>query len=129
MWLTKFLDITSRLFPSDPLADLGEVVSRLNPDKIYIENVRAILGTSHNKAVKICETAVQQGLFNRGIEVLCPDGSVATSVRIEDELPPEVNCWIEVDGQFEEKTIPTSSLDKITFYQLSSNAPSALIHR
>ncbi len=128
MWLAKFLDITSNLLQPDPIAGIEEALARLNPDKIYVENVRSVLGISHKRAVGVCETAVRHGLFKRGVEVLCPDGSVGVSASREEDLPSSVNCWTQEVGGYEEKTFPTDTLQKITFYQLDDQPKPAVLH-
>jgi hypothetical protein len=99
----------------------AEALAALNPDKIYVENVRNILNVSSSHALRICETAVRQGLFETGIEVLCPDGAVVASAKKEEELPERVPCWKEEDGHMEEVNIATSSLDKKKFYRLNES--------
>ena len=128
MWLTRFLDIISRDTPANPLSGIEDAVAKLNPDKIYVENVRSVLGVSYPAAVKICETAVRQGLFNRGIEVLCPDGSVAVSAPTENELPPTVHCWTQEGGNYEEITLATDALRKVAFYKLNDESSATLLH-
>lgn len=126
MWLTKFLDIISRILPYNPTSGIEDALARLNPDKIYIENVRSVLGVSHRKALSICESAVRQGFFRRGVEVLCPDGAVAASADVEANLPSTVNCWIQEDGHYEEAEFPTNTLRRVTFYQLNDQATTVL---
>jgi hypothetical protein len=96
--------------------------SALNPQRIYVENVRALLGTNSWIAKQICETAVRQGLFVKRIQVLCPDGGVAVTVSDEGAIPPNVLCWREVDGELEETVESTDRLDKLEFYQLARAA-------
>lgn len=110
------------LVPKDLIAGKLQELSRLNPDKIYPENVRSILGVSHGIAVGICETAVRQGLFQTGIEVLCPDGTVAAIAKTEKELPKIVRCWMEQGGFPEEVDLPTDTLEKHKFYRLNENS-------
>lgn len=129
MWLTKFLDIIGKLLPSNPLSGKEEALARLNPDKIYTENVRSVLGVSHKAALEVCERAVRQGFFRRGVEVMCPDGAVAASADSEATLPPMVRCWMEENGNFEEVELPTNTLRKVTFYRLDDQAAAAVIHR
>jgi hypothetical protein len=99
-------------------------LSSLDPEKIYIENVRSILGVSYSSAMRICETAVRQGLFKRFVEVKCPDGAVAASANTEAELPKTVRCWTETDGHLEEVEFSTESLAKATFYRLNEQSDS-----
>jgi hypothetical protein len=119
MWLEKFLDTIRRVLPSNPLAGKEEALAQLDPEKIYKENVRSLLGVSEEEAERICETAVRQGLFSRGVEVLCPNGSAAAMADSEEELPPIVICWQEIDGHPEEAPLPTEQLRKVTFYRLN----------
>lgn len=122
MWFGKFLNTIREVIHLDPLSGINqEALSRLNPKKIYVENVRSILGISHKRAKSLCETAVRRGVFARGIEVLCPDSTVATSSDRESSLPTTVICLIAEGGNYEEREFSTISLDKITFYRLSDS--------
>jgi hypothetical protein len=115
----KLLDIISGFLSVNPLAGKEELLAQLNPNKIYVENIRSLLGVSSKAAQAICETAVRQGLFSRKIEVMCPDGSVAETADSEDRLSEFVPCRIEEDGQPDEVPTPTASLRKAVFYQLN----------
>ena len=112
----RFLKIISDRLVATP-ARL-KVFSALDTQRIYVENVRALLGTSTWIARQICETAVRQGLFVKRIQVLCPDGAVALTVDDEKAVPEEVQCWREVDGELEPVAERTERLDRLEFYQL-----------
>lgn len=103
--------------PSIPTQRL-KLLSRLNPDKFYVENVRSLLGVSTWQARQICETAVRQRVFDRLIEVQCPDGSIALEADSEEALPLTVECAYEKDGEYEVEEFTTASLKKGTFYRL-----------
>jgi hypothetical protein len=77
-----------------------------------------MLGVSARQAHNICESAVRRGIFQRRVEVICPDGSVAVSADAESELPETVRCWKEEDGGFEPTQISTAALQKTIFYAL-----------
>jgi len=96
--------------------------SALDTQHIYVENVRALLGTNTWIARQICETAVRQGLFVKRIQVLCPDGAVAVTVTDEKVVPDEVQCWREIDGELEPFAERTERLDRLEFYQLVRTA-------
>ena len=108
----------------------SEALSQLDPDKIYVENVRSVLGVSSKEAERICESAVRQGVFDRFIEVLCPDGVVAAQAASDAELPDTVMCWTDEGGwtddggptyeggTIEETEIPVRKLRKRIFYRL-----------
>ncbi len=91
--------------------------SSLRPQRIYVENVRSLLGTNSWIAKQICETAVRQGIFIKRVQVLCPDGSVAITVDDVEDIPATVNCRKEVDGETEDTIEPTDRLDRLEFYQ------------
>jgi hypothetical protein len=119
MLFKKFLDLISRFFlPSSLPLGLSRELSRLDPHKIYVENVRSILGVSSKAAEEVCETAVRRGIFRRMVEVLCPDGSVAAVADSENHLPGKVQCIEDEDGHFSEVEVATKSLQKKRFYQL-----------
>ena len=124
MSLTKFLETINKFIPVDVLSGKEYALAKLDPDKIYIENIRSILNVSHRRAITICETAVRQGAFQRGVEVVCSDGSVVASSDSEDNLPPSVYCWKEEDGHSEQIEVATSSLSKIIFYRQKNIPPS-----
>jgi hypothetical protein len=135
MWLTKLLDSISHIFPSDPIEDIKKSLARvpqdrrLDPEKFYVETVRYLLGVSEQRAADICEAAVRQGFLKRGIEVLCPDDTVAASAESEAKLPATVRCWKEEDGEVFEDELPTSSLRRLTYYRLNEQGTAALYAR
>jgi hypothetical protein len=125
MFLEKFLNAMARHLPSKGLST--DALSKLNPDKIYVENVRSLLGVSHSNAVEILEDGLKQGLLRRGVEVMCPDGAVAASAETENELPQTVTCWTEEDGHPEEVQLSTDSLRKVRFYKLNDRPTSIAV--
>jgi hypothetical protein len=120
--LARFFEIISKLLPDRGFAGKEEAIARLDPNKIYLENVRSVLGVSSGSAARICETAVRQGLFRKYVEVVCPDGAVAVSAEFDAELPETVRCWKEEDGNFEEVEFSTRGLSKTTFYRLNDES-------
>lgn len=123
--LKRLFQIISKAVPGPDLSrQEAELIARLNPDKFYVENVRSILGISSATATRICETAVRQGLFERRIEVRCPDGAVAASADSEAHLPERVRCWTREEGHLHPADLSTRDLEKTTFYRLNdSSAP------
>jgi hypothetical protein len=121
--LEKLFQIISKVAPTPNLSEKqAELLSCLNPDKFYIENVRSVLGVSHAAAVQICEAAVRQGLFERRVEVVCPDGAVVASADTEANLPETVRCWHEEQGLLEPEELPTRQLEKTIFYRLNDKS-------
>jgi hypothetical protein len=109
----------------DPLAGKGAAIAKLNPEKIYLENVRSVLGVSAFQAKLYCETAVRRGVFRKRVEVVCPDGSVAASADDESGLPDFVRCWQEDGGEFTQVQYATRDLRKVSFYQMNYDRAAA----
>ena len=119
MLLTRFLNAISRYVPGDPfMSGSPSDIAKLDPEKIYVENVRAAMRVSTKRARLYCDTAVRQGIFERWVEVIAPDDVVAVSARTEDELPKIIHRWVERDGEFQELMLQTGELPKRTFYRL-----------
>lgn len=122
MWFEGFFDTISRwIGPGrQQRFDLAEL-SKLDPSRFYVENVRALLNTSTEAAREICEAAVRRGTFVRGIDILCPDGSVAASADTEDGLPPAVDCVVEdLDSGFARVVaMPSANLARDVYYRLA----------
>jgi hypothetical protein len=115
----RFLRTISSVLPSGLSVKETKLLAQLNPRRIYVENVRSLLGVSRSEAVRILETAVRQGVFERRIEVMCPDGTVAASAESEESLPTTVPCYAnDEDGYPEETSVPSRTLRKAVFYRL-----------
>jgi hypothetical protein len=123
--LLRFLDTMAKRFPAKAVS--REALEQLNPDKIYVENVRSLLNISHSNAVQILDDGLNQGWLLSGIEVRCPDGSVAAIADSEDSLPQTVFCTQEEGGHPEEVELPTQSLQKVKFYRLNDRATSIAV--
>jgi hypothetical protein len=115
----RFFNAIGRVAPGDPfMGGSPKDIAKLNPDKFYVENVRAAMRVSSKRAQLFCDTAVRQGIFDRWVEVIAPDDVVAVSARIEEDLPPTVHRWVERDGELEDVVLQTSELPKRIFYRL-----------
>lgn len=122
----RFFQAIKSLLPTALTDEQMGLLSRLDTHKIYVENVRSLLGVSHQEAVNILETAVRQGVFTKKIGVMCPDGHVAAEAESEDRLPQTIHCSSEDDEGFpEELELLTKTLKKVTFYSLDDSSKSA----
>lgn len=118
MLFEKFFNTISAWLPGDIGATNLQALASVDPDRIYVENIRVAFSVSHRSAVRLCETAVRQGLFVRLVEVECPDGSIAASATREVDLPATVRCPVASGAFLDEVEIPTTDLKKNTFYRL-----------
>jgi hypothetical protein len=120
MWLERFLNTIARRLPGKKMSK--DALAQLNPDRIYVENVRSLLDVSNSNAVAILEEGLKQGWLLSGVEVTCPDGSVAAIAETEDMLPETVFCTQEEGGHPEEVELSTHLLKKRKFYRLNDRA-------
>jgi hypothetical protein len=118
-WFRRFLQTISDLVAPNPLGGKDAALAKLDPQHIYLENVRSIFNVSAEQAQQMCDVAVRRGVFRSAIQVICPDGAVAASAPSEDKLPQSVRCWVEQDGEADEVEFPTRKLRKIRVYSLS----------
>jgi hypothetical protein len=124
----KFFETISRLLPERALIGNPEALADLNPNKIYLENIRSVLGVSSRSAQRICDTAVRQGVFRKYVEVVRPDGAGVVAAESENELPEFVRYWKEEGGNYEELSIPTREHSKTVFYRLNDEEASREPH-
>lgn len=97
-------------------------ISALNPERFYLENVRSIFGITTFEARLLCEMAVEQKLFQKRIALICPDpechGRIIATFRTLAEIPETISCSLCEAEDHEQISYNTSSLKKISFYNL-----------
>lgn len=75
-------------------------LSKINPYRIYIENIRALMGVDRKEAVFLTEMAVADGTLVKRYSVECPDPAcgivIATYDSLED-IPQEIPCELCID--------------------------------
>lgn len=117
----RFLSVMiERLANLVPAAKL-RAMKQLNPQRIYVENVRSIFGTPTWVARLVCETAVKHGIFVKNVQILCPDGAVAETVPASKAIPLNVRCWEEHEGDLEQVKVSTDGLQRLEVYALSTS--------
>lgn len=98
------------------------LIEQLNPDRIYIENVRAIFNVPHFAAKIFCEMAVIEGVYNRFYGVECNNSDcvrILKSVEKKSDLPTKLkcqNCEILEKDNFE---FTTTDLHIVVYYKLN----------
>jgi hypothetical protein len=124
-----FFEIISSLLPEHAFVGYPEARAKLDPNKIYVENVRSLFRISERSAERYCETAVRQGVFSKFVELRCADGAIVATSKFDQELPKSVRCWTEHDGGYPERWIPTGDLLMTVFYRLNDEASARPIAR
>ena len=119
MWWRRLYSAIESLL-GGPASVSEEALRELDPDKIYPEQVRSLLGTSKWLAEEICEDATRRGLFVRHIEVLSPyAGNAVAIVEAPEDFPESVTVWRPVDDDFVEETLDTANLEQLVYYSLN----------
>lgn len=97
-----------------------EQIGKINPHKFYVEDIRVMMNTSTSHARFVCEKGVEEGSFDRHVEVLHPHtGRTIRTADSKEALPREVELGPGLDDEDEEpKIIPTSNLKLLTYYSL-----------
>ena len=95
-------------------------IKEINPQKIYVENVRSLFKVPRTVAKLMCEMAVVDKLFIKKIGILCPNcKSIIGVYDKSQEIPSEITCSICELDEHESFHFHSSELEKIEFYQLN----------
>jgi hypothetical protein len=101
------------------VSEKQQIIERTNPDKIYVENVRAFFNTSYTIANFLCEKAVKFGYFEKYIGVQCPrHGNIIYTANHEIDVEIDVKCFTCEDLGFEDFEFLIKDLRPIIFYRL-----------
>lgn len=93
----RLLEIIDSTFIGAIISKKQAALEKLDPDRLYVENIRSLLGVPTALAKVICELAVRQGIFTRRVGVVCPNddcGRIMLTVSDLEELPKEIVCEI-----------------------------------
>jgi len=120
MSLQRFLNLIDKTPGIGPfLAKREEIIEHTDPDRIYVENIRAFFGFPFKVAAFLCELAVRQRLFVRKFGLTCPQcGKILLSVDSEDDIPNEVACDVCEANERDKYTFQAQELERLIFYQL-----------
>lgn len=93
-------------------------IEAVDPQRIYVENVRAFFGFPHSIAKLILDLAVREGALERRTGLLCPRyQNIIATLEDGQDPPDQVNCLVcESEGDGE--THDGRDLQSIVFYRL-----------
>lgn len=100
--------------------NFNKSIKELNPDRIYVENMRSILNTNSRIAKIICELAVRKGYFKKYYAVECKNescGRIINSFQKIEDIPNSLQCYICKDDGVEKSTFKKEELLIIPFYK------------
>lgn len=100
-----------------------DIIEEIDPERIYVENVRAFFKLPNPAARLLCELAVREGAFERRIGVLCPhDEHIVKSFKTEEEIPERIFCLsCEAEGR-EECVHGAREMYHLRYYRLVAAA-------
>jgi hypothetical protein len=102
------------------LAKYLDTISKLEPERIYVENVRSITKLPTFLAKGLCEMAVSDGYFTKHIGVICPNENCKRIVKVidfDEEVPSKLCCEVcEAEGLDYE--FNSSQCETVLFYRL-----------
>jgi len=107
---------------SDIINNKANILSRLDPDRIYVENIRGFYNLPFKVARFLCDMAVKQHYFSKHIGIVCPNTDcqrLVTTVKNYSEINSTFEC--EHCRELERDTfefIP-SMKDTVEFYKLN----------
>jgi hypothetical protein len=121
MLFEKFLNLIDRT-PIGAIVDKRlDIIEKTDPDRIYVENIRAYYNLPFAAAKTLCELAVKERIFKKKIGVICPNdecGRIIKSYDSEKQMDEKVTCIQCELRECEEHSFIAKDLEKIVFYQL-----------
>lgn len=117
----KFWNLINRT-PIGSIVDKRiNIMENTNPDRIYVENIRAFYNLPYPLAKTLCEVAVKEHVFRKKIAVFCPNSNcnrLIKSYNIGEEQDETLTCTQCLLREEEEHSFNTKDLQKEIYYQL-----------
>jgi hypothetical protein len=120
MSLQKFLNLIDKT-PFGALVSRQEaLLEKTDPDRIYVENVRAFFSIPFSVAQSLCDLAVRERIFIRKLGLACPnEDRILLVVDSQNEAPETVNCAVCEANEREPHEFNRDQLKPIVFYMLN----------
>lgn len=116
----KFWQTINKSFIGRLVDRKTEAFKELDPQHIYVENIRRFFSIPYKLAKFICDMAVKQHLFNKKIGVYCPDcGRMIESVNNKSEVPDTIKCEVCEQLEHAKYLFKKSECQTLEFYQLN----------
>lgn len=72
-----------------------DIVKDTDPDRIYVENIRQFYNMPTFAAKFLCDIAVKENIFKKGVEIKCPGcNRVIKDVPSLNDIPVEIHCIV-----------------------------------
>ncbi len=99
----------------------SELIAKLDPNRIYVENVRSYFHVPYMVAKILCEMAVKEGFFKKKIALVCPNDNCKRIIKTQDSLYglSRIKCRNCEANEEDKCEFDISELEKMEFYQLN----------
>ena len=101
----------------------AELLSLTDPDRIYVENIRALFNLPTKVAKFLCELAVRSGQFEKVHGIKCP--SCGRTIKVSSDkstLPSHITCAVCEALEKDTYDFEVSESMILTFYKLRRDA-------
>jgi hypothetical protein len=122
MLLQKFLNLIDETPIGRAVSRKEELIDQLDPERIYVENVRSFFGVPFGIAQLLCEMAVRERLFLRRYGVMCPYcDRIIVSVKSEKDIPDRLLCEVCERNERDRYEYSRSECALATYYKLNEH--------
>ena len=97
MWLERFFELIDKSAIGNVVKNRKELLENTDPNRIYVENIRAFFNIPNRLARWFCSLAVNEGSFEHYYVVICPNQEcerVIKEVTEKEEIPSHITCGV-----------------------------------
>ena len=121
MLLEKFLNLIDKTWMGRAIDRKRELISKTDPDRIYVENIRQFFRMPYRVAKGLCEMAVKERVFNKKEALICPScGRVIKSCEVNEELKGKIICTVCQANEEDSFCFNVNDLGRRIYYQLKA---------
>src|SRR5882724_5086868 len=115
--LIKFFSIIDRSPVGSLVRRQRKIIEKTDPERIYVENVRAFFGLPYTAAYMMCEAAVREGVFEKRIGLPCPSCQrILTSERPGEDGDATLTCDVCLLDERPRYEFARSEIAAVPFY-------------
>jgi len=96
-----------------------KILEEMDPDRIYVENVRHFFSVNKDRAIEICDAAERRGLLEKWIGYEHPNHHHLVTEHPFGESPP-TEPFHDIQSEFDEddkQDFHVQELKKVVFYR------------
>ena len=108
---------------SNIINNKANVIAQINPDRIYVENIRSFYNLPYRFARFLCEMAVKQRFFEKKYGLLCPNNEckrLIISFDKKSQIPNKIKCDQCELLEREKYIFEVTDKDILEFYKLTN---------